>query len=436
MPDQKVTLFWFRRDLRLEDNAGLYHALRCHKNVLPVFIFDEEILQQLEDKQDARVNFIYHTVQALKQQLNEWGSDLLSFYGQPKEIFKELCKTYDIQAVYANRDYEPYARDRDAAVKDDLGKKGISFFTYKDQVIFDEAEVTKDDGSPYTVFTPYSKRWKAKLNDFYTRSYPNLRYQANFLAIKPSKMLSLPDIGFRELEIEVPSAKVKLPVLRTYQETRDFPAMENGTTCFGIHFRFGTVSIREMVRLAQKHSESWLNELIWREFFMSILWHFPYVQESAFKPKYNFIPWRNNEQEFQAWCEGRTGYPIVDAGMRQLNVTGLMHNRVRMITASFLVKHLLVDWRWGEAYFAEKLLDYDLAANNGNWQWAAGCGCDAAPYFRVFNPYEQTKRFDKDHAYIRKWVPEFEEESYPKPIVEHKFARERVLEVYRKALQG
>lgn len=435
MPDQKITLFWFRRDLRLEDNAGLYYALRTHKNVLPVFIFDIEILSRLDSKSDARVCFIYKTLENLKQRLNALGSDLLIFYGQPKQVFTELGHSYDIEAVYANRDYEPYAISRDAAVKDLLQQKDIPFHTYKDQVIFDKGEVVKNDGSPYTVFTPYSKRWKAKLNTFYTRSYPTEKYHPHFLQIKPVDMLSLEVIGFRKPDVAIPAPVIKPSVLHSYDETRDFPALENGTTHLGIHFRFGTISIREMVRRAEQHSETWLNELIWREFFMSILLHFPYVEHSAFKPKYNLIHWRNNEKEFQAWCEGRTGYPIVDAGMRQLNATGFMHNRVRMITASFLVKHLLVDWRWGEAYFAGKLLDYDLAANNGNWQWAAGCGCDAAPYFRVFNPYEQTKRFDQDHAYIRKWVPEFEDETYPKPIVEHKFARERVLEVYKKALQ-
>jgi deoxyribodipyrimidine photo-lyase len=436
MLHEKITIFWFRRDLRLEDNAGLYHALRSQKKVLPVFIFDPEIIDRLDNKQDARVSFIYETLQGLKHEINELGSDLLTFYGRPKNVFDALSHSYNIHAVYANADYEPDAIARDKEVGQMLGEKNISFRCFKDQVIFDGSEVVKEDGTPYTVFTPYSKKWKSNLTPFYTAAYPTAAYYPEFLTIKPEPLLPLESIGFSRVAVAPPVPAPDLPVIHSYEKTRDFPATENGTTHLGVHFRFGTVSIREMVRVALEHSEVWLNELIWREFFMCILWHFPHVEHSAFKPKYNFIPWRNNEAEFAAWCRGNTGYPIVDAGMRELNATGFMHNRVRMITASFLVKHLLIDWRWGEAYFAEKLLDYDLSANNGNWQWAAGCGCDAAPYFRVFNPYEQTKRFDKNYEYIRKWVPEFEQESYPKPIVEHKFARERVLQVYKKALQN
>lgn len=427
--DANTTLFWFRRDLRLTDNAGLYHALRDHKNVLPVFIFDTKILNELDDKADKRVQFIHHTLSDLKNQLEEIGSSLLVLYGKPVELFKTIAPK---AIIYTNHDYEPYARQRDAQVDAMLKKNGSVLKTYKDQVIFEKDEVTKDDGNPYTVFTPYSKKWKARLTPFLCKSYPTEKYFNSFKKLKPLPFPSLSEIGFTETGAKFPERSIRHSIIENYHKTRDFPS-QPGTSRLSVHLRFGTVSIRKLVQIALKKNSLWLNELIWREFYHTIFWHFPHV-EKAFKPQYDSIKWRNNEKEFEAWCEGKTGYPIVDAGMRELNETGFMHNRVRMITASFLTKHLLIDWRWGEAYFAKKLLDFDLAANNGGWQWAAGSGCDAAPYFRVFNPYLQTRKFDPDLKYIKKWVPEYDSFSYPKPIVQHEFARTRVLKVYKEAL--
>lgn len=426
--DSGTTLFWFRRDLRLTDNAGLYHALREHKNVLPIFIFDTAILDALDDKTDKRVEFIHRTLSDLKKQLEEFQSSLLVLYGNPVELFKKITS----KAVYANHDYEPYARKRDDQVATILKKNGSMLKTFKDQVIFEKTEVVKDDGNPYTVFTPFSKKWKAQLKPFYYKSYPTEKYFTAFKKSKPLPFLSLSEIGFKEVNAVFPERNIRQSIIETYHQTRNFPS-QRGTTRLSVHLRFGTVSIRKLVQVALKKNETWLNELIWREFYQMILWHFPKVDKS-FKPQYDRIQWRNNEKEFEVWCAGKTGYPIVDAGMRELNETGFMHNRVRMICASFLTKHLLIDWRWGEAYFAKKLLDFDLASNNGGWQWAAGSGCDAAPYFRVFNPYIQTKKFDPDLAYIKKWVPEYDSLSYPKPMVDHEFARKRVLNVYKEAL--
>jgi deoxyribodipyrimidine photo-lyase len=424
-----TTLFWFRRDLRLQDNAGLYRALRENQDVLPVFIFDTSILDQLEDRDDARVTFIHQSLELLKAQLEDLGSSLLVLYGDPVKLYATLKP----KAVYANHDYEPYARERDAKVSDILQRKGVSFKTFKDQVIFEKNEVIKDDGSPYTVFTPYSRKWKAALTPFYLKSYPTEKYFKRFLKTKKLPFPTLEDLGFTPSSIDFPERVVKRAVVEKYDQQRDFPAVK-GTTRLSVHLRFGTVSIRKLAQLGAQKNATWLNELIWRDFYQMILWHFPHVQTQSFKPAYDRIDWRNDPQEFEAWCEGKTGYPIVDAGMRELNATGFMHNRVRMIVASFLTKHLLIDWRWGEAYFAKKLLDYDLAANNGGWQWATGSGCDAAPYFRVFNPRLQTEKFDKDLVYVKKWVPEFESEKYPKPVVDHAFARERVLRVFKNAL--
>lgn len=429
----RISLFWFRRDLRLEDNAGLYWALKDHQAVLPIFIFDSTILLKLGNKKDARVSFIYAAITQLKTQLEQLGSSLEVRHGKPLDVFQQLCEHYHIESVYTNHDYEPQAIQRDQQVTEFLQKKGIAFHSFKDQVIFERSEVTKDDGLPYTVFTPYMKKWKSKMNDFYLRSYPNSKYFSSLFVCSPLPMLDLSSIGFEGTIPQVKVPQLEEGLIRKYKEQRDFPAIA-GTSRMSLHLRFGTVSIRELARKALAWNDQWLNELIWREFYMQILFHFPHVVSGAFKKQYDRIPWRNNEQEFDAWCKGNTGYPIVDAGMRELNETGFMHNRVRMITASFLVKHLLIDWKWGEAYFAEKLLDFDLSANNGGWQWAASSGCDAAPYFRVFNPSEQTKRFDPQFNYIRKWVPEFEQLNYPAPIVDHKMARERVLNTYKKAL--
>ena len=431
---QKIVVFWFRRDLRLHDNHGLYQALKSGLPVLPVFIFDTEILGKLISKSDARVSFIYTEIVKLKAALEKADSSLRVFHSTALEVFEKLTHDYEIDAVYTNHDYEPYAISRDKAVENILNSKGISFQTFKDQVIFEKSEVVKDDGLPYTVFTPFSRKWKQALTVSGIPDYPSEKYLFNLLKTAPFMLPALKEIGFEESKISVPEANVSEVLIRNYEAQRDFPAIA-GTTKLGTHLRFGTVSIRHMVRLAQNGSEVFLNELIWREFFMQILWHFPQVETKAFKPKYDFIEWRNNESEFERWCNGQTGYPMVDAGMRELNATGFMHNRVRMVVASFLSKHLLIDWRWGEAYFAEKLLDFELAANNGNWQWAAGCGCDAAPYFRVFNPEAQQKKFDGKAEYILKWVPEYGTVKYPQPFVEHVFARERVLKVYKQALR-
>jgi deoxyribodipyrimidine photo-lyase len=427
--DIDTAIFWFRRDLRLADNAGLYYALKENKSVLPVFIFDTNILDKLENKADKRVVFIHQSLLLLQDELHKHGSSLLVLYGDPVNIYKQLTP----KAIYVNHDYEPYARRRDAIVQKHIEQSGGIFKTYKDQVIFEKEEVTKDDGKPYTVFTPYSKKWKATLTPFFVKSYPTTKYYGNLQTIKPVSIPTLQQIGFENIKTDFPPSVVKQNIVEHYDTQRDYPAI-NGTTRLGLHLRFGTASIRKLAEVAIKKNETWLNELIWRDFYHMILWHFPHVETKAFKPAYDQIEWRNDAEEFEAWCMGKTGYPIIDAGMRELNETGFMHNRVRMITASFLTKHLLIDWRWGEAYFAQKLLDYDLAANNGGWQWAAGSGCDAAPYFRVFNPELQTQRFDPEMTYIKKWVPELDTKVYPESIVDHKFARERVLKTYKKAL--
>jgi len=427
-----VSIFWFRRDLRLQDNAGLYHALQSGSPVVPVFIFDRNILDELEDRTDRRVEFIHRALQDIQKELAAMGSAIDVRYGFPDVIWKQLLQDYKIEKVFVNHDYEPYARERDDHIANLLKANRVAFTTYKDQVIFEKGEVLKDDGKPYTVFTPYSKKWKAKLNGFYLSSYPTEKYFSNFFKQKKKAIPSIEEIGFKPAGQSFPSKVLKTDIIKHYKEQRDYPAIA-GTSRLSVHLRFGTISIRELASAAQELNETFLDELIWRDFYQMILWHFPQVVGHSFKPEYDNIKWRNNEKEFEAWCNGKTGYPIVDAGMRELNETGFMHNRVRMIVASLLTKHLLIDWRWGEAYFAKKLLDFDLASNNGGWQWAAGSGCDAAPYFRIFNPYLQTKKFDPELKYIRKWVPEFEELTYPKPIVHHEFARKRCLEVYGKA---
>jgi deoxyribodipyrimidine photo-lyase len=434
---QKVSIMWFRRDLRLSDNAALYHALRSGFPVVPVFIFDRNILDKLEDKTDRRVEFIHGALQSMQQELQLLGTTLDVRYGFPEQIWPALLEDYDVAAVFTNHDYEPYALERDDRVGEMLASRGIAFKTHKDQVIFEKNEVTKDDGKPYTVFTPYSRKWKAKLTDFYLKPYPTEAYFDSFFRQGPKTLPSLSAMGFSGKSIAFPERLIKSELIRKYSDQRDIPSLP-GTSKLGVHLRFGTLSVRKLASYARPLSETFLNELIWRDFYHMILHHFPQVgMGKAFKKEYDNIPWRNNEEEFQAWCQGKTGYPIVDAGMRELNATGFMHNRVRMITASFLTKHLLIDWRWGEAYFALKLLDFDLASNNGGWQWAASSGCDAAPYFRVFNPTLQTQKFDPKFLYIRKWVPEFESlTEYPGPVVPHEFARARVLQVYKQALGG
>lgn len=429
---QAISIFWFRRDLRLTDNAGFYHALKSGHPVLPLFIFDKNILDKLPED-DARVTFIYQTIADLKKELQKHGSDLLVKYGKPEKIWSEVLGDYEVAAVYTNHDYEPYARERDDNMAEFLTSEKIAFKTYKDQVIFEKGEILKADQTPYSVFTPFYKQWHAKLNPFYTKAYPTQKYYKNLLPTKNLPLPSLKEMGFEKSKLNFPKLSYKSK-LDSYAKERDFPALD-GTTHIGLHLRFGTLSIRKAIRDAiEAKSNIWLSELAWREFYMTILWHFPYSAADSFKKQYDKIKWRNNEDEFKAWCEGNTGYPIVDAGMRQLNQTGWMHNRVRMVVASFLTKHLLIDWRWGETYFAEKLLDYEMASNVGGWQWAAGSGNDAAPYFRVFNPELQTKKFDPKLEYIKKWVPEFGTKKYAQPIVEHTFARERVLKVFKEAL--
>lgn len=427
------SIHWFRRDLRLHDNAALYHALQNSDEVLPIFIFDVNILNELPTR-DRRVNFIYQQLTHLRKVLNELGSDLLICYGEPKAVVRKLVEEYSINSLYTNHDYEPYATMRDDAIRDLLASKNINFISYKDHVIFEKSEVVKEDGLPYTVFTPYSKKWKLKLALDGFKSFPTEQYFSNFIKMKFNETISMSEMGFEKIEMVFPTLQANDGIINHYHETRDFPGLQ-GTTQLGIHLRFGTISIRELANNALARNEKFLNELIWRDFYQMILWHFPRVVNQSFKPAYDKINWRNHEQEFEAWCNGKTGYPIVDAGMRELNETGWMHNRVRMIVASFLTKHLLIDWRWGEAYFAKHLNDFELASNNGGWQWAAGSGVDAAPYFRVFNPYLQTIKFDKALTYVRKWIPELDSFDYPKPIVEHDLARKRCLEVYKFALQ-
>jgi deoxyribodipyrimidine photo-lyase len=433
---QAVHIFWFRRDLRVEDNIGLYQALQGKLPVLPLFIFDTTILNQLQDKQDKRVHFIHDTITALQAHLVAQGKTLFVVYGNPTDIFEKLTKEWDVKGVLANRDYEPRAIERDEKIKEQLAAKGIPFVDFKDQVIFEKDEVTKDDGKPYTIYTPYANKWRAYW-EMNTPKMVSSEKQLNQLLSAPAQEIpSLQSMGFAPTDLMIPAKKWNTTTVSNYTDQRNFPSIAGGTTHLSVHLRFGTISIRQLALETKNVNSTFFNELIWRDFYHMILWHFPQVGKGkSFKPQYDFIEWRNNEQEFEAWCAGKTGYPIVDAGMRELNTTGFMHNRVRMIVASFLTKHLLIDWRWGEAYFAQKLLDFDLAANNGGWQWASGSGCDAAPYFRVFNPRLQTEKFDKDLKYIRYWVPELDSFEYPQPIVVHEVARERVLAAYAKALK-
>ncbi len=446
---EKINIFWFRNDLRLEDNRGLYEALKSGLKVLPLFIFDTEILSQLPDRCDRRVDFIHQSLSRLE--FHE--CRILYMYGTPESAFGLLSSEFNICSVFCNEDYEPYAVERDRKIAMLLKNRGVTFQCFKDQVIFSKDDVLKPDGQPYTVYTPYSRQWLNKLNsepDTHLKHWPSEKHSGNFL--KPSELQLFSDVDyidnvslklFKNLpalgEIGfIPTGDVfKKPILinsiiSNYHNTRNDPSDDTGTTRLSAHIRFGTISMRTLVSSAIEFNKVWLGELIWREFFKSVIYHFPYAADGPFKRKYSNISWRNDEKELEKWCKGETGYPIVDAGMRELNLTGFMHNRVRMITASFLAKHLLINWQIGESYFAAKLLDYDLSANNGNWQWAAGCGCDAAPYFRVFNPELQTKKFDPDHIYIRKWVPEFDNPLlYPKPIVDHTIARLRAMAVYK-----
>ena len=427
-----ISIFWFRRDLRLEDNHGLYQALKSGNPVLAVFIFDKNILSQLSDTSDKRISFIHQALTALNVQLKKNGSALYVLYDEPLRAFETICSSFDVKEVFTNNDYEPYALERDNTISEFLKSKNILFHSFKDQVVFEKSEVMKLDGTPYTIFTPYSKIWKQKLSENKIVNYASETLLNNIFKTEPLHFPSFNELGFESVKSDLFSININKQIISDYDKTRNIPSI-NGTSKLSIHLRFGTISIRQLVTIATQINEQWLNELIWREFFMMILFQFPNVVTKCFKSKYENIIWRNNENEFELWCNGKTGYPIVDAGMRELNETGFMHNRVRMIVASFLTKHLLIDWRWGEAYFAEKLLDYELSSNNGNWQWAAGCGCDAAPYFRIFSAEEQMKKFDPELNYIRKWIKNFKP-GYQPPIVENSFARKRAIETYKKAL--
>lgn len=425
---QPISIFWFRRDLRLEDNTALFHALSSSQKVQPIFIFDDQIIRELPAN-DARLTFIYENLNRINQTLSEYESSLLILKGNPVQVWKELLQRYSVQQVFVNKDYEPYAIQRDREIEQLLQEKNISFSAYKDQVIHEENEVLKKDGTPYTVFTPYKNKWLevfAPLAQRPSMDFENLHSEAHDFP-------SMEELGLQQSTIKV--LDYKISQLDDYHKTRDYPHL-NSTSYLSPHLRFGTVSIRHIVAQLKGNNEVFLSELIWREFFMQILFHFPKVVTQNFRSKYDGIQWENNTDDFAKWCKGETGYPMVDAGMRQLNETGYMHNRVRMITAGFLCKHLLIDWRWGEAYFAKKLLDYELSSNNGNWQWAAGAGCDAAPYFRIFNPIEQLKKFDAKLEYVKHWIPEYGTPDYPKPMVEHKFARLRALDRYKVGIEG
>ena len=429
MDKQTIAIFWFRRDLRLEDNVGLYHALESKFPVVPLFIFDEAIVDNLP-KNDARVGFIHDSLFTINSRLKELGSSLLVKKGITQQVWQQLMQEFDIKEVFFNKDYEPYAIKRDLAICELLEKNKIASFLFKDQVIFEEKEITKADGLPYTVYTPYKNKWLEK----YKSIAPVAEYDTTdkFSSFHKNNFTfpTLDQIGFEESAIKVIPHNLKN--VSNYHETRDFPALDS-TTHLSPHLRFGTVSIRKLVNWAVRKNDVFLSELIWREFFMQILFSFPKVLTHNFKSAYDGIQWRNDEEDFKRWCSGTTGYPMVDAGMRELNETGYMHNRVRMVVASFLCKHLLINWQWGEAYFAQKLLDFELSSNVGNWQWAAGTGCDAAPYFRVFNPEIQLQKFDEKGIYIRKWIKEFEL-GYGKPMVEHAFARDRAIATYKEGI--
>ena len=426
------SIFWFRRDLRFIDNHGLFQALTQSKIVNPIFIFDENITKKL-DTNDHRLAFIKSQLNNLNKELTKFNSSLNIYFGSPVKIFEKIISENSIDAVFWNKDYEPYAIKRDKEIEKLLKSNNIKSFSFKDQVIFEEREVVKNDGSPYVVYTPYSKKWIEK---FSNKDVKHFKSETFLSKIKRLKKLNTNTKTFdiNESNIKPPKVNFNNDIINNYERDRNTPETD-GTSKLGLHLRFGTKSIRSLVKKSNlSENKTFLKELIWREFFMQILWHFPETTTQCFKSKYEKIKWRNNMDEFNAWCEGKTGYPIVDAGMRELNETGFMHNRVRMITASFLCKHLLIDWRIGEKYFASKLFDYEQSSNIGNWQWVAGCGVDASPYFRIFNPYEQQKKFDKEKVYIKKWISEYETTKYPQEIVNHKLARERCLKAYKKAV--
>ena len=430
-----TAIYWLRRDLRLHDNHALYQALRSELPVIPIFIFDRNILEELP-RDDARVTFIHDTLNTLKQDLSKHGSDLKVYYGDPIEIYKEIISAYQVKVIYSNRDYEPYALTRDKKVRRLIEAEGGAYYDYKDHVITDQREILSNSEKPYTVFTPYKKKWLARLEEHGIQQYPSEQKLDHLAKLDRQPIITLDEMGFTRSSMSIPELTVAQGVIKNYDKTRDYPGIDNGTSRLGIHFRFGTISIREKALKAQQLNATFLSELIWRDFYSQIIYNFPHVVDSAFRDKYDTISWRTDESDLQAWKDGQTGYPMVDAGMRELNATGHMHNRVRMVTASFLTKHLLINWRMGEAYFAEKLLDFDLSSNNGGWQWASGSGTDAAPYFRIFNPTSQLHKFDKELIYVKKWIPEYGTDAYPEPIVDHKYARQRCLDTYKAVLNN
>lgn len=466
-----TSLVWFRRDLRDYDHAAFYYALKASKQVYCVFIFDTEILNNLSNKADRRVEFIWESVNSLKITLQKRGGDLIVLHGEAIKELPLLAHKLKAQAVFTNHDYEPSTIARDQEVAQNLQMQAIDFNHYKDQVIFEKNEILTLAHKPYSVFTPYKNMWLKHINDFYLRPYPVDSYLANLAKIEPQPLLSLESLEFTRTNL----ANMRLPIgmdgaatlfndfverIKHYKEARDFPSVK-GVSYLSVHLRFGTISIRQLARTALQigglGAETWLSELIWRDFYFQILHHNPQLEAGkAYKPEFESIPFPNQTALFTAWCDGATGYPLVDAAMRQLNSTGFMHNRLRMVAASFLVKDLLIDWRWGERYFAEKLIDYDFSANNGGWQWAASTGCDAQPWFRIFNPITQSQRFDAQGKFIRKYIPELTHcnekeihapwlmpaqrqsyinviigEHYPKPIVDHATQRELALSLYK-----
>jgi len=427
-----LTLFWFRRDLRLEDNRGLYHALRENENVLPLFIFDDDIIDVLP-ADDHRVSFIYDALAGMHRQLTQLGSGLRVERGNPVEVLRAICGDLPVHAVYCNNDHEPYGRKRDEEAARFLKSKGIDFRQFTDHLIMQADEVLKQDETPYHVFTPYSKRWLEKLTDEHLETYDTRNIEAHFADEQYARFPNREEVGLKAARLKAPELQLDKQLISSYDLHRDYPA-RNGTSRLGVHLRFGTISTREVVKQGIKWNQTFVNELIWREFYAMIMHHYPEVVTRSFKPAYDRIQWRNDENDFARWKKGMTGFPMVDAGMRQLSQTGYMHNRLRMLTASFLSKHLLIDWRWGEAWFGEKLFDYELSSNNGGWQWSAGTGCDAAPYFRIFNPETQQKKFDPEGAFVKAWIPELDSQDYPAPMVDHRAARERCLKAYRKAL--
>ena len=429
---KSITIFWFRRDLRIEDNCGLFYALKENKNVLPIFIYDVNILNNFSDD-DPRIEFIYNSLKLIDETFKKNQSSIQIFKGEPEKIFKQLLIDYNIKCVFFNRDYEPYAIERDRKIKKFLNSKKIDVFDFKDHVIYEKNDIIKADGSPYRVYTPYSKLWLSRFSSEGIEKFESQNYLKNLVNFRNQDIISLEDLGFKKSLIKIPQYKIDSNLIDNYELTRNFPIFK--TSKIGLYLRFGILGIRDLILLASKSKNyTFLKELIWREFFIQILWHFPYTINQSFKPKYDSIKWLNDKKKFELWCKGKTGFPLVDAGMIELNSSGFMHNRVRMLVGSFLCKHLLIDWRWGEDYFSKKLLDYEAASNIGNWQWVAGCGVDAAPYFRIFNPSEQIKKFDKDFKYIKKWIPNYNSKNYIKPIVDHKNARELCLKTYKDAL--